>query len=198
MSTPAKIRRLPAAAAPLWMQLCTLALSLGGLGMSLYLTLAHYTTSVTLACPDTGVVNCEKVTTSPQSMVFGIFPVALLGLVFYVFMVAVTTPWAWRSAWLVLRWARLAALVAGIAFVLYLIYTELITLDAICLLCTSVHVITLLLFALVVYATTGSSPAEGLSRTSARTARISPCEPGQSARPDGPRSPRRRRESHPG
>jgi uncharacterized membrane protein len=38
----------------------------------------------------------------------------------------------------------------GAAFVLYLIYTELFTLDAICPWCTSVHVITLLLFALVV------------------------------------------------
>jgi uncharacterized membrane protein len=34
--------------------------------------------------------------------------------------------------------------------VLYLIYTELFTLDAICPWCTSVHVITLLLFVLVV------------------------------------------------
>jgi Vitamin K epoxide reductase family len=79
-------------------------------------------------------------------------------------LVAVTTPWAWRASWPVLRWAWLAALIAGIALVLYLIYTELITLDAICLLCTSVHVITLPLFALVVYVTTGSSPAGGLSR----------------------------------
>jgi uncharacterized membrane protein len=139
-----------AAAAPLWLQLATLALSLGGLGVSLYLTIAHYTTAATLACPDTGVINCEKVTTSPQSVVFGIFPVAVLGLAFYVFMTAVNSPWAWRADWPALRWARLGALIAGIAFVLYLIYTELFTLDAICLWCTSVHAITFLLFAAVV------------------------------------------------
>jgi uncharacterized membrane protein len=34
--------------------------------------------------------------------------------------------------------------------VLYLIYTELFTLNAICLWCTSVHIITILLFALIV------------------------------------------------
>jgi hypothetical protein len=45
-----------AAAVPLWQQVPTLVLSVGGLGVSLYLTVAHYTTSVTLACPDTGVV----------------------------------------------------------------------------------------------------------------------------------------------
>jgi uncharacterized membrane protein len=39
----------------------------------------------------------------------------------------------------------------GMVFVLYLIYTELITLNAICLWCTSVHVITFLLFALIVF-----------------------------------------------
>jgi len=40
--------------------------------------------------------------------------------------------------------------IIGIVFVLYLVYTELFTLDAICLWCTIVHVITFLLFALIV------------------------------------------------
>jgi uncharacterized membrane protein len=147
------------------MQLSTLALSLGGLGMSLYLTVAHYTTAVALACPDTGVINCEKVTTSPQSVVFGVFPVAVLGLVFYVFMAAVNTPWAWRATWPALRWARLGSVIAGIGFVVYLVYTELFTLTAVCLECTTVHVITLLLFALVVYASTATAePAGDLAR----------------------------------
>ena len=149
---------LPArvAATPLWMQLSTLALSLGGLAVSFYLTVAHYATAVTLACPDTGVINCEKVTTSPQSVVFGV-PVALLGLIFFVFMAAVTAPWAWRATWPALRWMRLGSLIAGVGFVVYLVYTELFTLDAICLECTTVHVITFLLFALVVYASTATS-----------------------------------------
>jgi uncharacterized membrane protein len=50
----------------------------------------------------------------------------------------------------VLRWARLGSLIVGVVFVLYLIYTELFILDAICLWCTSIHIITFLLFALVV------------------------------------------------
>jgi uncharacterized membrane protein len=146
------------AAAPLWLQVSTLLLSLGGFGVSLYLTVAHYTTSMTLACPDTGAVNCEKVTTSPQSVVFGLLPVAVLGLAFYVFMVIVNSPWAWRARWPVIPWARLGSLLAGIAFVLYLVYTELFTLDAICLWCTSVHVITFLLFALTVPTVAARSP----------------------------------------
>ena len=134
-------------APPAWMQLTTSALSLGGLGSALYLTIAHYTTTVTLACPDTGVINCEKVTTSPQSMLFGTIPVADLGLGFFILLVALHTPRAWQAPGAAIRWARLGALAAGMAFVLYLVYTELFTLDAICLWCTSVHVITFLLFA---------------------------------------------------
>jgi uncharacterized membrane protein len=139
-----------AAAAPLPFQLVTLALAVAGLGVSVYLTIAHYTTAVTLVCSSNGAINCEKVTTSPESVVFGIFPVAVLGLAFYAAMVALTTPWAWRSRLPVIGWARLAAVVTGIGFVIYLIYVELFMVDAICLWCTSVHVITFVLFCLVV------------------------------------------------
>jgi uncharacterized membrane protein len=138
--------------APLWFRLTTLVLALGGLGVSIYLTIAHYNTTLTLACPATSHINCEKVTTSAQSVVFGI-PVAVLGLAFYVFMVAATTPWAWRSQWPALRWARLGSVIVGMTFVLYLIYTEIFTLNlTICLWCTSVHVLTFALFGLVVFA----------------------------------------------
>lgn len=145
-------------AAPRWIRACTLALSLAGLGISAYLTISHYLTPATLACPDTGIVNCAKVTTSPESVILGV-PVALLGLLFYVFMAAITTPWAWRRRAPLLRRARIGGLVAGVAFVVYLIYTELFTLDAICLWCTAVHVLTVALFALVIPTAISSQPA---------------------------------------
>ena len=134
-----------------WMQLATFVLSLSGLGVSIYLTIAHFDTHVTLACSDKGLVNCEEVTTSPTSMVFGVFPVAVLGLAFYVFMTAINSPWAWRWQLPAVRWLRLGSLVAGMCFVLYLIYAELIDIGAICLWCTSVHVVTFLLFAIIVF-----------------------------------------------
>ena len=40
----------------------------------------------------------------------------------------------------------------GIGFVLYLVYAELFTIGSICLYCTSVHVITFLLFVLTAFA----------------------------------------------
>jgi uncharacterized membrane protein len=135
---------------PVWFQLVTWALAIAGLGVSIYLTIAHYTSSSILACSDKGLVNCGLVTTSPESMVFGVFPVAVLGLAFYVFMVAAVSPWAWRLKYPQLAWVRLASVIVGIGFVLYLVYTELFTLNAICLWCTSVHVLTFLLFVLIV------------------------------------------------
>jgi uncharacterized membrane protein len=146
----AAVQEAQPAAPPLWFQLATWVLSLGGLAASIYLTIAHYNTAVTLACPATSTINCEKVTTSPESMVFGI-PVAVLGLAFYAFLAVVNSPWAWRITWPPLRWARVGSMVVGILFVLYLIYAELFSIGAICLWCTSVHVITFILFVLIVF-----------------------------------------------
>lgn len=145
---PAAAKEAPLSGPPAWFRWTTLVLAVIGLGVSIYLTIEHYTASTTLACSDNGAVNCLKVTTSPQSMVFGIFPVAVLGLAFYLFMVAVSTPWGWRSRWPVVHWARLASVIVGIVFVLYLVYVELFLVRAICLWCTSVHVVTFLLFVL--------------------------------------------------
>jgi uncharacterized membrane protein len=138
-------------AVPLWFQLTTWVLALAGLGVSIYLTVAHFTSPRILVCSEKGFVNCAAVTTSPESMVFGIFPVAVLGLAFYVFMAAATSPWAWRVTWPPIRWARFGSVIVGMVFVLYLLYTELFTLNAICLFCTIVHVITFLLFGLIVF-----------------------------------------------
>jgi uncharacterized membrane protein len=136
---------------PRWMQFTSLALAIFGLGVSIYLTIEHFTGNATLVCSDKGLVNCGAVTTSPQSMVFGVFPVAVLGLAYFVFMVPATTPWAWRARAYAreIAMVRLASVIVGVGFILYLIYVELYQVGAICLWCTSVHVATFLLFALV-------------------------------------------------
>ena len=139
--------------------LATWILSLFALGVSIYLTIAHYDTSVTLACSDKGLVNCAKVTTSTQSMVFGIFPVAVLGLAFYVFMAAINSPLGWRFDRREVKWLRLGSVIVGMGFVLYLIYAEVIQIGNICLWCTSVHVATFLIFALLVYEATSWTSA---------------------------------------
>ena len=136
---------------PLWFQLVTWVLSLAGLGVSIYLTIAHFTESKLLGCSESGLVNCTKVTTSPQSYVFGI-PVAVLGLAFFMAAVVLMSPWGWRSARREVALIRIASLVVGMGFVLYLLYAELFTIGSICLYCTSVHAITFLLFVLTIFA----------------------------------------------
>jgi uncharacterized membrane protein len=128
-----------------------LALSALGLLVAGYLTVEHYTASTTLACPETGIVNCQKVTSSAQSAVFGI-PVALLGLLFFAVMLVACLPPVWRMTQPAVRLGRLAFAGVGVAFVVYLVYAELFVLDAICLWCTAVHVLTVALFAVVAFA----------------------------------------------
>jgi uncharacterized membrane protein len=138
-------------AVPLWFQLVTWVLSLAGLGVSIYLTIAHFTDKPLAGCSESGAINCTKVTTSAQSYVFGI-PVAVLGLAFFMAAVALMSPWAWRWASREVALIRIASLVVGVGFVLYLIYAELFIIGAICLYCTSVHAITFLLFVLTAFA----------------------------------------------
>jgi len=139
-------------AVPMWLRLTTFLVALAGLGVSIYLTIAHFTEATLAGCNETaGLVNCTKVTTSPQSYVFGI-PVAVLGLAFYLFMVAIMSPWAWRAARREVHLVRIAALIAGMGFVLYLLYAELFIIGSICLYCTSVHALTFILFVLTMFA----------------------------------------------
>ena len=128
----------------------TMVVSLLGLADAAYLTYQHFSESTSFAgCSESGAVNCVAVTTSPESHVFGI-PVAVLGLAFFVFMVAINSRWGWKAPWATVHWVRLASVVVGIVFVLYLIWAELFRINAICLYCTGVHILTFILFALIV------------------------------------------------
>jgi len=120
-------------------------LAIAGIGVSVYLTIAHYTSAKILACSDKGTINCQKVTTSSYSKQFGI-PLAVLGLGFFVVTLAFQNPWVWRSASRLIRRARMAVAAGGAVMVLWLLWVELFKLDAICLYCTAVHVLSVLLF----------------------------------------------------
>ncbi|MGZ4610364.1 MAG: vitamin K epoxide reductase family protein [Actinomycetes bacterium] len=137
--------------APRWAPITSLTLCAVGLAVSAYLTYEHYSAATTLACPNTGSINCVKVTTSSYSSFLGI-PVALLGLLFFAALTPLCIPAAWRSRHLWVARARLAAVAGGVLFVLYLVWAELFRIDAICLWCTAVHAVTVALFAVVVMA----------------------------------------------
>jgi uncharacterized membrane protein len=131
-----------------WQPIVTLLLSVYGLGVSIYLTITHFDKAA-LSCPASGgFINCEAVTTSPQSEILGI-PVAMLGLFFFVPMFLLCLPVAWRSANRWIHLGRLALSVTGVAMIIYLIIAELFIIKSICIWCTTVHVTTLALFIII-------------------------------------------------
>ncbi|MFG2086060.1 MULTISPECIES: vitamin K epoxide reductase family protein [unclassified Spirillospora] len=132
---------------PAWFLIPAWVLTIAGLGISVYLTVTHYDEGA-LVCSASKTVDCHAVTTSEYSTLAGI-PMPLLGLAFFVAFGALITPWALRSARPPLRWGRVASTAVGVLFVVYLVTVELALLHKICLWCTGVHAITVLLFVLV-------------------------------------------------
>jgi uncharacterized membrane protein len=175
----ARARRQPVAPAPepaqpagppLWLQIVAFVLALVGLCISIYETWAHFHGSHLLACTGNGSENCTAVITSAQSMVFGVIPVAVLGLLFYVFVAAIMSPWAWQIRRREVGLLRLAMMVVGMGFVMYLIYAELYQIGSWCLYCTGVHIVTFLLFCITIVSAAlwGIGPAKKAPGAAAR------------------------------
>jgi len=135
-----------------WLPYVCLALIVLGIGVATYLTITHYTTTVTLACPENSVINCAKVTSSSYSVIFGI-PLAVLGLAYFIGIFALYLPKVWHAKNPLLPWVRLAAVLSGMVMVFWLLYVELFLVNAFCLYCTALHIIIFLLFVLTVFGT---------------------------------------------
>jgi len=131
-------------------------LALIGLGVSIYITIDDLA-KIPLACPDRGFINCQKVTHSSYAHQHGV-PLTALGIGFFLTMLVFQSPWAWRSMSRLVRLARLALATGGACMVLWLIWVELFRLDNLCLYCTSVHVVSILLFILTGIGTAATSP----------------------------------------
>lgn len=144
---------------PGWLAPVTLGLSLLGLLVSAYLTYEHFTDNATLACTVTGVVDCSKVTSSAWSTFVGV-PVSVLGVVFFALLVGLCLPSVWRLESVWLDRARLAWVSVGLAMALYLVWAELFRIHAICLWCTGIHVLTLVLWVAVLFGQILSEPAD--------------------------------------
>ncbi len=119
--------------------------------VSAYLAYEHFNGSTTLWCPDTGRINCLKVTSSQYAVVAGV-PVALLGTLYFAALLPLLLPVAWCHPERWVRVTRLALAALGAVMVLYLIWAEFYAMGALCLWCTAVHVVTFLLFVTVVFA----------------------------------------------
>jgi uncharacterized membrane protein len=90
------------------------------------------------------------VLTSPSSVILGI-PVPIFGVLYFIAMAAVCIPSAaWRSEAPWLAWGRIAAVVVGMGMVIWLVGQEALVLHAICLWCTGVHILTFIMFLIVI------------------------------------------------
>ena len=143
-----------------WPQLTALVLAVAGLLDSAYQTYTKLSGTGLAGC-SAKTDACVLVQNSSQAYILGI-PVAVFGLAFYLFMTGICTPPAWRSARPLVHWARLGGAIAGMLFVLYLIYAELVELRQVCPYCTSIHVITFLLFSVIVFQASSPGALEGL------------------------------------
>ncbi|MGI0141913.1 MAG: vitamin K epoxide reductase family protein [Candidatus Micrarchaeales archaeon] len=112
-----------------------LLLSLLGLAISIYLTIAHYFAALPVICPTVGIVDCGTVLGSSFAVIFGI-PSSALGIVFFIVMIALLVRF---DKEIQLYWN-----IIGFLSLFYFWYAEYM-LGKICLYCTAIHVIVILL-----------------------------------------------------
>ena len=128
-----------------------------GLAISAYLAATHYfSAQVPLACATGGLVDCEQVTGSSESMV-GPLPVAVLGLLWFAVFLALLVARRFRPQSSLMA-AQMLWAVGGLLVVFYLVYAELFLIGAICLWCTAIHAIVIALFLLTLYEATAPTP----------------------------------------
>ena len=133
-------------------QIVMLVLSVVGIGVSVYLTTAHYE-NAPVACSTTGLINCERVLSSIYSSVPGTsIPISVPGLLFFI-VSGIGAFCAWK-VWPDRKEILLGQTVLyglGMITVLYLVYVEFVDLHNICAWCTSLHIIILILFLIATF-----------------------------------------------
>jgi uncharacterized membrane protein len=130
-----------------WQPVSCLLLSIIGLAGSIYLTVSHFDSHISLVCPDQGP--CNRILTSNTSHFVGI-PVPVLGLAYFVPMTLLCLPAAWRSADRRIHLARLILSILGVGMIIYLLVEELFIIKALCVWCSIIHLVGFLLFVIVV------------------------------------------------
>ena len=129
-----------------WQPLATVVLGLIGLAGSVYLTISHFDSHISLVCPDTG--SCNRILTSNTSHFLGI-PVPILGLAYFVPMTILCLPAMWRSGDRRIHLARLVLSILGVGMIIYLFIEELFIIKALCVWCTVIHLVGFALFVII-------------------------------------------------
>lgn len=125
-------------------QLLALAASVAGLGVSIYLTVVHYS-SIPLACPATAQINCEQVLSSAYGVIGGsAVPTSAAGIVW--FAVSALLAAGRLTGRVELARPQLAWSALGLVTVLFLVYVEIVQLGALCIWCSAAHVLVVAIF----------------------------------------------------
>ncbi len=111
-------------------------LSLGGLGLSSYLTTVSFIVVDLSYCEPLPFLSCEAVIYSPYARVFGI-PVALVGALGFaaLFVISYIALVSEEQSRFRLDFLAAAISVLGLAFGIYLNYLEFIVIRSLCILC---------------------------------------------------------------
>jgi uncharacterized membrane protein len=116
-----------------------LVFGLVGLGDSIYLLANTLFPSLKLYCPNSGIINCSEVTSSPFSHVYGV-PVALLAVLWFASLLVLGS---WKPSFY--PYLMMPLWIAGVVMIGYLIIAEILFIHAICIYCTLAHACALLL-----------------------------------------------------
>lgn len=110
--------------------------------ISVYLLYIHFSGGIA-ACPDVGIINCQNVLTSPYSSFFYI-PLPVFGIIYFllIFILSFIDK---------LKNVILALSAISIIVVFSLLYIEFGLIHSICLWCSSIHLIALLIFFISLY-----------------------------------------------
>jgi uncharacterized membrane protein len=124
------------------LQLVGLVAGVAGAVLSIYLTVQHYA-GVVPGCPVTGPINCDAVLSSPYAVIAGTsIPTSAAGIVWFVASAAL---WLRPPGRIHLGWSAL-----GLLAVIYLLFIEIVRIGAVCLWCTAVHVLVVVIFLVAV------------------------------------------------
>jgi uncharacterized membrane protein len=126
-------------------QIALLILALIGAGIAIYLTAVHYQ-GAPLVCSNTGLIDCSRVLSSSFSVVPGTsIPISIPGLGWCLVAAILAGVTICKPELRSTRLAMLAWTLLGMLTVFYLVYAELVQLHTICIWCTSLHAIILVM-----------------------------------------------------
>jgi uncharacterized membrane protein len=117
-----------------------------GVAISVYLTVVHYA-AIPLVCTTTGIISCERVLSSPYSVIVGSgLPTSAAGIAWFTVSAALALVQLNGCSYPALvRW-HLAWSAVGLTTVVYLVFVEIVQLGALCIWCSSAHALVVLTF----------------------------------------------------